>query len=178
MKSTTSPHARALATVALVVVTALCAFALLHGTGAAGNTPATGQTGTQTTQSSAKKHTTTAATKMLEEGSLALDAALIAHRVVVVVLYSPSVAVDVEAEAEAKAGAATAGAGFVAFNVFNEKQARDLAKVLGSNVDLTNPSVLFFTTGHKLAFHLEGFNDNQIVAQAARLVLQTEANRQ
>ncbi len=69
---------------------------------------------------------------------------------------------------EAKAGAAQAGAGFVAFNVFDEKIARQLAVLVPGAT--SSPEVLFYERGRKLVFTLLGFADSQVVAQAAHNV--------
>jgi len=70
---------------------------------------------------------------------------------------------------EARAGATRAGAGFVAFNVFDEKIARQLATLLGDNAT-SSPEVLFFKRDRKVVFKLQGFADSQVVAQAAKNV--------
>jgi hypothetical protein len=162
----------------MIVAVSFSAFLLLHGGGAAGNTPAGTQTTAKTTKAATKTSAKSSKKKLdtsLDQGTLALDAALVGHPVVVASLFSPSVAVDVESAIEAKAGAAEAGVGYVAFNVFNEKQARELADLIGSDSNLANPAVLFFVRGRKLVFHLDGFADNQVVAQAARMVLRRQA---
>jgi hypothetical protein len=93
-----------------------------------------------------------------------LSAALRDHRVVVVGLYDPQAAVDAMALAEARAGAAAAGVGFVALNVFAEKQSRPLLEQLGT---LENPSVLVYKRPNALFARIAGFADRETVAQAA-----------
>jgi hypothetical protein len=93
-----------------------------------------------------------------------LSAALSDHRVVVVGLYDPQAAVDEIALAEARAGAAAAGVGFVALNVFAERQSRPLLEQLGT---LENPSVLVYRRPNTLFARIGGFADRETVAQAA-----------
>ena len=94
-----------------------------------------------------------------------ISAAMVAHRVVVVSLFAPKIDLDDMATREARAGAAAAGAGFVAFDVMNEAQARPLAKLLGV---LDDPAVLVYRRPGELVIRLSGFADQQTVAQAAR----------
>jgi hypothetical protein len=177
MKSTPSPRARFLAILALIVLAGGGAYLLISG-----SSPASNAAGTQTTlprttttkttlkqnvepkKSKKRSHRTTPV-----EGANALDAALVAHPLVVVSVYALNVATDDQAMEEAKAGAASAGAGFVAFNVYDETIARQLSTLLRGNA-ASNPEVLFFKRGRKLAFTLEGFADSQVVAQAAKNV--------
>lgn len=184
MKSTPSPRVRVLAVLALVAAAGAAAFVLMRSPDTASSpaviqtthtpaqtttTAAATSTTSTTKKSRPKKHTTKP--KPSQSGMAALDAALVAHPVVVVSLYSPDVATDVAAMKEARAGAASVGAGFVAFNVYNEKQARQIATLLGSDSQAANPEVLFFKRPRKLAFELHGFVDSQVVAQAAENVL-------
>lgn len=186
MKSTPSPRVRLLAVLALILLAGAGAYVLMKGSNSTSNTA-----GTETTLSKTTHTTTTAQTKTNAkstkhkkseksarrgpvEGVNALDAALVAHPLVVVSVYAQNVATDDLAMREARAGAARVGAGFVAFNVFDEKIARQLASLLGGNAS-SNPEVLFFERGRKLVFTLQGFADSQVVAQAARNVYpQTE----
>src|SRR5450756_859640 len=137
MKPTPTPRTRFLAVIALIVVAGAAAYLLMHGSG--GSSSASTTTGTQTTT---QTHTTTTTQgtnpekkghKKSAEGIVALDAALIAHPIVVVSVYARNVSTDTEAMKEAKAGAAEVGAGFVAFNVFKEKLARQLTSLLGDS---------------------------------------------
>jgi hypothetical protein len=66
--------------------------------------------------------------------------------------------------AEARAGAAAAGVGFVALNVFAERQSRPLLEQLGT---LENPSVLVYRRPNTLFARIGGFADRETVAQAA-----------
>ena len=178
MKSTPSPRVRLLAVLALILCAGVGAYLLLHGSGSSGSA-GTGTTGTQaithttthaqtTTTSSKKTHKRRHTTPL--EGVAALDAALVAHPLVVVSVYARNVTTDTAAMKEAKAGAAEVGAGFVAFDVYREKLARQLATLLADSSQVTNPEVLFFKRPRKLAFTLRGFSDSQVVAQAAQNV--------
>ncbi len=175
MNSTPGNRVRLLAVLSLIVVAGISAYVLVNGSSSASNTA-----GTQTTLHKQKPQTTTTKKAQPEKrnkskhttsavGVNALDDALLAHPVVVVSVYAPNVVTDTEAMKEAKAGAARAGVGFVAFNIFDEKIARQLGDLIGER-DMTNPEVLFFERGRKLVFALEGFADSQVVAQAARNV--------
>jgi cytoskeletal protein RodZ len=105
------------------------------------------------------------ATEPVDDGlPQVLSAALSDHRVVVVGLYDPEAAVDEMALAEARAGAAAAGVGFVALNVFAERQSRPLLEQLGT---LENPSVLVYRRPNTLFARIGGFADRETVAQAA-----------
>jgi hypothetical protein len=178
MKSTPSPRVRFLAVIALILFAGGVAYLLIHsssGTNSASDTAATNLTSSTTTRT---RSTTTTQGKKPEkkkkktpvEGTAALDAALVSHPLVVVSVYAQNVAPDTSAMEEARAGAARAGVGFVAFNVYDEKLARQLADLLGSNSQVESPAVLFFKRPRTLAFTLQGFSDSQVVAQAAQNV--------
>jgi hypothetical protein len=180
MKSTPSPRVRFAAVLALILCAGAGAYLLLHGsskTSAASNTAATQVTSTTTTPATKTQTTVKRSSRPHEgnrkkpvEGVNALDAALKAHPIVVVSVYARNVATDSAAMKEAQAGAAEVGAGFVAFNVYQEKLARQLATLVGSSAQVTTPTVLFYTRPRKLAFALKGFADSQVVAQAAQNV--------
>ncbi len=174
MKSTPSPRVRFLAVLALILLAGAGAYLLLHGSSSASDATGTQATLPTTTRAkatikqSAKSETSKKSKKKAPvEGVNALDAALVAHPLVVVSVYARNVATDNQAMKEAQAGAARVGAGFVAFNVFDEKIARQLATLLDGNAT-SNPEVLFFKRGRKLVFRLQGFADSQVVAQAAK----------
>jgi hypothetical protein len=176
MKSTPSPRVRFLAVLALIVLAGGGAYLLMRGSSSTSNTAgtqATLQTTTHTQTTTAKpsakpeKKNKKNARRGPVEGINALDAALVAHPLVVVSVYANNVAIDNQAMREARAGAARVGAGFVAFNVYQEKIARQLSTLLGDNAS-NNPEVLFFKRERKLVFALEGFADSQVVAQAAK----------
>lgn len=177
MNSASSPRLRFLAVFALVLLVGAGAYFLIHGPSSSSNTAGTQATLTTTTRAtkttakrsanSEKKRKSTR--KAPVEGVNALDAALAAHPLVVVSVYARNVYTDTQAMQEARAGAARAGAGFVAFNVFNEKIARQLTTILNDDTT-SNPEVLFFKRGRTLVFSLQGFADSQVVAQAARNV--------
>jgi hypothetical protein len=168
MSSNPGLRVRILAVLALILAAGGGAFLLLRGSGSTDSADTTvlprTTSGTQTTTT--KKPNGSNSTPS-SEGITALNAALVSHPVVVVSLYAPTVTTDSEAMEEAKAGAKAAGAGFVAFNVYDEKQARQLAKLLSNNFQAANPEVLFFKRPRSLAFELHGFADSQVVAQAA-----------
>jgi hypothetical protein len=183
MKSTPSPRVRFLAVLALILLAGGGAYVLLHGSSPESNTaatqttlPTTTSTKTATTKQKTEqpkkkqpKKKKKSAHKTAVEGVNALDAALAANRLVVVSVYAHNVTIDIQAMKEARAGAARAGVGFVAFDVFNEKIARQLATLLGDN-QAASPEVLFFKQGRTLVFALQGFADSQVVAQAAKNV--------
>jgi hypothetical protein len=102
--------------------------------------------------------------------SLAL--ALRSHDVVVVSLYTPGASVDAMATDEAKHGAALAGAGFVAFNVADEKIVSPLTSLLTgaptpADRVLDGPATLVFVRPNSFFLRLNGFADRDTVAQAA-----------
>jgi len=179
MKSTPSPRVRFLAVLALILVAGGGAFLLLRGTNTS-NSSADGSTLTRTTHTTTPTTSQTTTTRkphkkpkvkpLAPGGTVALDAALVAHPVVVVSVYSPSVATDITAMKEAKAGAAAGDAGFTTFNVYDETQARQLTRLLGTDTKVSNPAVLIFKRPRTLAFELLGFADSQVVAQAAENV--------
>ena len=101
-----------------------------------------------------------------------LALALATHKVVVVGVFARGGRVDELAVREAQAGAALADVGFVAINVFDNKQAAPLAALVGSAgapVDrlLNAPAVLVFRRPKTMYVRLNGFVDGQAVAQAA-----------
>jgi hypothetical protein len=102
----------------------------------------------------------------------ALAKALRSNDVVVVSLFAPRSAVDAMATAEAKHGAALAGAGFVAFNVADEKIVSPLTSLLtgaqtAADRVLDGPAVLVFQRPKTLFVRFNGFADRDTVAQAA-----------
>ena len=186
MKSTPTPRARFLAIITLIVVAGAGTLVLLNTQGKSSSakshlirTHTSTGTKSQTTKTTSttgttKTTTTTAKPKPKPKPkpspvsvATALDGALLNHPVVVVSLYAPDVATDTEAMNEARAGAAAVDAGFVAIDIYDEKQARGLAGLLGADFNVTNPEVLFFKRPRSLAFELTGFIDSEVVAQAA-----------
>jgi hypothetical protein len=102
----------------------------------------------------------------------ALALALRSHRVVVVSLYTPEASVDAMATEEAKHGAALAGAGFVSFNVADDKVISPLSSLLtgapsAADRVLDGPAVLVFERPSGLFVRFNGFADRDTVAQAA-----------
>ena len=101
-----------------------------------------------------------------------LALALRSHRVVVVSLYTPGASVDAMATEEAKHGAALAGAGFVSFNVADDKVVAPLSSLLTAAPTpadrvLDGPAVLVFERPSSLFVRFNGFADRDTVAQAA-----------
>ena len=101
----------------------------------------------------------------------ALAHALASHAVVVVSLYAPRSSVDAMATDEARHGAALAGAGFVAFNVADEKVVSPLTSLLtgaqtAADRVLDGPAVLVFQRPRTLFVRFNGFADRDTVAQA------------
>jgi hypothetical protein len=102
----------------------------------------------------------------------ALALALRSHRVVVVSLFTPGASVDAMATEEARHGAALAGAGFVSFNVADEKAVSPLSALLAgaptaADRVLDGPAVLVFERPSALFVRFNGFADRDTVAQAA-----------
>ena len=85
------------------------------------------------------------------------------HRVVVAALVVPDAKLDATVLAEARAGAQKAGVGFVEVNVLHERAGRALAQRLGV---LETPAVLVYRRPAKVFVQLEGFADQDMVAQA------------
>jgi hypothetical protein len=102
----------------------------------------------------------------------ALALALRSHPVVVVSLFTPDSSVDSMATQEAQQGALTAHAGFVAFDVADEKIVAPLSSLLTgaptpADRVLDGPAVLVFVRPSALFVRLNGFADRDTVAQAA-----------
>jgi hypothetical protein len=128
---------------------------------------------------SAKKFTHKSAKPKVPAGPAVIDGmpaalahALASHAVVVVSLYAPRSPVDAMATDEAKHGAALAGAGFVAFNVADEKVVSPLTSLLtgaqtAADRVLDGPAVLVFQRPGTFFVRFNGFADRDTVAQAA-----------
>jgi hypothetical protein len=102
----------------------------------------------------------------------ALALALRSHSVVVVSLYTPDASVDAMATDEARHGAQVAHAGFVAFNVADEKVVSPLSSLLTgaptpADRVLDGPATLVFVRPNSLFVRLNGFADRDTIAQAA-----------
>lgn len=91
--------------------------------------------------------------------------ALQSSKVVVVALYAHGVTGDKATVEQAHAGAKSAHAGFAAVNVENEKIARTLGKFAGTTT--APPAVLVVKRPGKIVNQFNGYQDNEIVAQAA-----------
>jgi hypothetical protein len=93
-----------------------------------------------------------------------LARALTARPVAVVAFVTPGARLDEMAAKEAAAGASAGGASFVTVDVSKERDARPFAMKLGV---LEAPTVLVFKRPGNLFVRLDGFNDLDVVAQAA-----------
>ena len=119
----------------------------------------------------AAKPKVTGGTAVINGMPAALAHALASHAVVVVSLYAPRSSVDAMATDEAKHGAALAGAGFVAFNVADERIVSPLTSLLtgaqtAADRVLDGPAVLVFQRPRTLFVRFNGFADRDTVAQA------------
>ena len=93
-----------------------------------------------------------------------LDQQLRAHRVVVVLFYSPGDDYDTLQTRETRAGALDARAGFLALNVTRNGQVAELA----AQYDVRDaPTTLIFRRGPQVAYRVSGYLDRAAVAQAA-----------
>jgi hypothetical protein len=93
-----------------------------------------------------------------------LDRQLRAHRVVVVLFYSPGDDYDTLQTRETRAGALDANAGFLALNVTRDSQVAELA----ARYDVRDaPATLIFRRGPQIAYRVAGYLDRAAVAQAA-----------
>jgi hypothetical protein len=98
----------------------------------------------------------------------ALQWQLAHHKVVVVSLYNPSSDTDAISVAEAHAGAVDAGAGFLLVSVLDNKVAGILTGLRPDGSLLPDPGVLVYRAPGDVAIELDGFNDRDAVAQAAK----------
>ena len=151
----------------------------LHPVNKAAKTAAKKATVKPKAKKAAKKFTRKSAKPKVAAGPAVVDGmpaalahALASHSVVVVSLYAPRSPVDAMATDEAKHGAALAGAGFVAFNVADEKIVSPLTSLLtgaqtAADRVLDGPAVLVFQRPGTLFVRFNGFADRDTVAQAA-----------
>ena len=151
----------------------------LHPVNKAAKTAAKKATVKPKVKKAAKKFTRKSAKPKVAAGPAVVDGmpaalahALASHGVVVVSLYAPRSPVDAMATDEAKHGAALAGAGFVAFNVADEKIVSPLTSLLtgaqtAADRVLDGPAVLVFQRPGTLFVRFNGFADRDTVAQAA-----------
>jgi hypothetical protein len=105
----------------------------------------------------------------------ALQWELAHHKVVVVSLYNPSSDTDAISVAEAHAGAVAAGAGFLLVNVLDNKVAGILTGLRADGSLLPDPGVLVYRAPGNVAIELDGFNDRDAVAQAAKNAMAGES---
>jgi hypothetical protein len=93
-----------------------------------------------------------------------LERALVKHKAVVVLFYTPAASYDTLQTREARAGAKTAGAGFLALDVSRDKKMAALA----TSYDVRDaPAILVFARGPRVAVRLDGYADRDTVEQAA-----------
>jgi thiol:disulfide interchange protein len=93
-----------------------------------------------------------------------IAAVLRKHRVAVVLVYDPQTKIDRFSLGEAQLGAERAHAGFLRVSVMKQQQVLPFAKTFGV---LQVPTVLFFARPGKLVQKLDGYADQDSVAQAA-----------
>jgi hypothetical protein len=141
-----------------------------HAAAAKANAPAKKVAATVTVKPKAKPKRKAAA--VIDGMPSALALALRAHKVVVVSLYTPGASVDAMVTAEAKHGAALAHAGFVSFDVADEKIVSPLTALLtgastAADRVLDGPAILVFQRPNSLFVRFNGFADRDTVAQAA-----------
>jgi len=98
---------------------------------------------------------------------MTIDAALHSHRIVVVSVFDPQSSTDAIAYAEAKAGAGEAGVGFVGVSLLDSTAAGALTTSVPGGGLLPSPGVLIYRRPGMLVERLDGFNDRDVVAQAA-----------
>lgn len=106
----------------------------------------------------------------------ALQWQLAHHKVVVVSLYNPASDTDAISVAEAHAGAVEAGAGFLLVDVLDNKVAGILTGLRPDGSLLPDPGVLVYRAPGDVAIELDGFNDRDAVAQAAKNALAGETD--
>ena len=105
----------------------------------------------------------------------ALQWELAHHKVVVVSLYNPSSGTDAISVAEAHAGAVSAGAGFLLVSVLDNRVAGILTGLRSDGSLLPDPGVLVYRAPGDVAIELDGFNDRDAVAQAAKNAMAGES---
>lgn len=106
----------------------------------------------------------------------ALQWELAHHKVVVVSLYNPASDTDAISVAEAHAGAVEAGAGFLLVSVLDNKVAGILTALRPDGSLLPDPGVLVYRAPGNVAIELDGFNDRDSVAQAAKNAMAGETD--
>jgi hypothetical protein len=106
----------------------------------------------------------------------ALQWQLAHHKVVVVSLYNPASDTDAISVAEAHAGAVEAGAGFLLVNVLDNQVAGILTALRPDGSLLPDPGVLVYHAPGNVVIELDGFNDRDSVAQAAKNALAGETD--
>ena len=155
--------------IGVLVAAAAAAFALLvlgHSKTAA-KTP---QTPVVTHHAKTPVHTTAPHAKPKPAGPHLLEGlpapiarALKSHPFVVVALYQPQTG-DSASVAEARAGAAQAHIPFITLNVLKDRDAGPIAGLTGS---LADPGIVVVRRPGTVVRRLDGYQDRQVVAQAA-----------
>ncbi len=141
-------------------------------------TPAATQAPTRakasTKASTRAKHTATVKKAATPQPAIAknglpmtIEDALHSHRVVVVSVFDPQSGTDAISYAEARAGAEEAGAGFVGVSLLDSTAAGALTSLLPGGGLLPSPGVLIYRRPDTLVQLMGGFNDRDVVAQAA-----------
>jgi hypothetical protein len=94
----------------------------------------------------------------------ALERALVNHKAVVVLFYTPAASLDTLQTREARAGAQAGGAGFLALDVSRDRRMAELA----TRYDVRDaPAILVFARGPRVAVRLDGYADRDTIEQAA-----------
>jgi hypothetical protein len=158
-------HVRLLVLVALLAVCGLAYFVVVPR-----NSTTTTQSPARTTVAPTVTPRVTPAKPTIRPVKLATHGlpvkvakALQKHRVVVVVLYAPGSKLDEMARAESLAGARNERAGFVALDVFRQKEGNPILHKLGV---VDTPAVLVVSRPAHVYAKLPGVSDRTIVEQA------------
>ncbi len=170
MSTTISPPIRILAVVGVVAAIALGAVLFLHnrsssGSSAPPSTPTIQHTTQPSTAPTARAKPAVPKIVLLPGLPKSVAHALHFSKVLVVSVYANGAAGDKAALAQARAGAKAVHAGFLAINVASEKAAKDLGDFAGTTT--APPAILIVKRPGKIVNRFDGFQDKQIVAQAA-----------
>jgi thiol:disulfide interchange protein len=123
----------------------------------------TTQATTTPTPSKTHTHTVTPAKVNTHGLPVPVARALQKHSVVVVALTTPHGADEQATSAEAQAGAAQMHAGFVAIDVFHQKNGTAILRKLGV---VDTPEILVVRRSGAITSQFKGFVDRDVVAQA------------
>ena len=143
-------------------------------TAPATKTPAVTKTATHTKASTKTEHATHVKKAATPQPAIAENGlpttiadALHSHRIVVVSVFDPQSSTDAISYAEARAGAQEAGAGFVGVSLMDSAEAGALTSLIPGGGLLPSPGVLIYRRPDTLVQLMGGFNDRDVVAQAA-----------